>query len=78
MNHRVQVLVRRAKTPQHPAKRIAGRREGLGPARSELNARDRIVSAANADAVASALIFLWLRLTVARVVALTCAHGAQL
>jgi len=79
MNHRVEVLVRGPKAPQHRTKRVGLSGERLGPAPCKLDARDGIVAAANADTVGVALLILvWLGLSIARVFALTCAHGASL
>jgi hypothetical protein len=79
MDHRVQVFVRDAKAAESGAERISVARVRLGPARSELNARDGIVPTADADALSATLVTVASLLPVARVVAaLTSAHGLQL
>jgi hypothetical protein len=75
VDHRVEVVVRRPKTPQHAAERITLGRVRFGPPRCQLDPRNGIVATANTNALAS--VDFWPRLTVARGSALTCAHGAS-
>jgi hypothetical protein len=76
---RIQILIRGAEALQHAAERINFRAIRLRPAGGQLDTGDRVVTAADADALAAAIAIL-ASVVVARVAAdaLTCAHGAQL
>src|SRR5262249_45750436 len=56
VDHRVQVLVRHAEALEDPDQRVAALgRERFRPASCELNARDRVIAATDADLLAATL-----------------------
>jgi hypothetical protein len=77
MQHRIQIVICGAEALQQAAKRINPRAVRLRPAGGQLDVGDGIVTSADADALAATLAIL-ASVVVARVAALTCAHGAQL
>jgi hypothetical protein len=79
MSDGIQIFVCGAETLENAAERINARAVRLRPAGGQLDTGDRIVTSADADAIAAALTIL-ASVVVAGVPAdaLTCAHGAQL
>jgi hypothetical protein len=82
VDHRVQILVRRAES-------LEGRPQGIGvgairlrPSGSQLNTGDGVVTTADSDAIASVAVILVATAIVAAIAAdigaLTCAHAVQL